>query len=373
MEISVKEVSVAKGSGQVAGPKVPVTSLTAIRKGLPVDKSLFRQAIEVNGQVEYEEPWSLGSKVLLHMYLIPCMIESWILLGLFFVFVRPFLRDMRKKKDPRTWPVSNLFYRPSSAARYLRAHATTWRAIEYLYTQKEREAAYTGFDRWLSSYLGSVENILATRNRLRNTKSALFWQLHHRFSTDMKDISVLSVAAGSARATIEALMPFLREDPNRLERVRLGFLDDDPSALEFATEFAAKSFPGLEKRLTLRQMKISASNPERFAEFEKFLEEFDPEIVEMVGFTDYMSRDKAVKVMNAINRHMRPGGFFITNNVKPNHERRFLELCVAWRMINRSEAEMLGILEEAGFTVFRTLNEPTNIQPVYAALKDVSS
>lgn len=332
-------------------------------------KADYREVISVNGSELYEEAWSFKKKAISKPFFWVSIILGFIQMILFQIFVRPFLsKHNPRKNDPRLWPSLFLLYSPASAVVYLKQHATTWQAIEYLYNWNENVKGLKGFDKLLSSFLGSVENILATRNRFRLLKSELFEEVERLLRLGKRDIKIVSLAAGSARGPIEVMAFFIRRDPSLLQSINIHLIDFDEESFDFAKKLALAEFPGLEKRLTFLKSKIS-SDPEKIQELQSYLCSLKPDIEEMVGFTDYMNSDKANKVFEMVRESLNEGGLFITNNVKPNDEQLYLEVNVTWKMVNRTEKEMLKIFRDSGFVFVRILNEPTNIQPVYTARK----
>lgn len=332
-------------------------------------KEGYKEVISVNGSELYEEPWTFEKKFLTRIFFWVSIIVAYIQMFMFQILIRPFIgRNNPMKNDPRLWPAVFLLYSPASAVVYLKRHATTWQAIEYLYTWNEHVKDLKGFDRILSNFLGGVENILATRNRFRLLKTELFQEVDRLIRSGKRDIKITSLAAGSARGPIEVMAYFIRRDPTLLNSINLHLIDFDEESYEFAKKLAAEQFHGLENRLTFLKSKIS-SEEDKLKELGEYLKSLNPDIVEMVGFTDYMKKEKATKVFSVIYEILNSGGLFITNNVKPNAEQPYLESVVTWKMLNRTEGDMLEIFKDSGFIFTRILNEPTNIQPVYTARK----
>ncbi len=341
---------------------------------IKTDEQTFQDAVKVNGQVEFERGWSVLGKIFCHLYFLICRAETFIIREYWKKVKLPSLDDsdffqVLLKADKRKWPVAKFLYEPSRYVTFLKHHAMEWSAIEAIYNENEwLEKEKTLWGRVLTSILCRVENIIATRNRLRNTKRELFWEILNFLNHDKDEIRIVSLAAGSARSSIEVISSILYSNPKLISRFRLWFVDADPKAYEFAKQLAAEKFNGLEERIEFWNTKISGK-PKGLKQLSDFLAEIQPTIVEMVGFGDYLSDEKAVGIFSAIHSNLESGGLLITNNAKPNDEQRFLEIVVTWTMNNREESATLRNLTEGGFNVLKTLNEPTDIQPVYVARK----
>jgi len=342
--------------------------------GLKITKEIYDEAIEVNGQVEFEQKWPFIYKVFGHIFFLLCRAETWIRREYWRKYVAPKLdtnnpENIRVILDPRKHPVAKFLYELSKYVTFLKHNAQEWKAIEAIYNENDwLKKENTFFGRGVTRVLSKVENIIATRNRLRNTKRAMFWEINSLLEKGNEEIRIVSLASGSARSSIEVISAFLKVDPSLIDKFKIWFVDADAEALAFAKSFAKEKYPGLEERFEFWNTKIS-SKPEGIKELDDFLSKIKPSIVEMVGFGDYMTREKAVLIYNTIHSNLDKGGLLIANNVKDNDERRFLEIVVTWTMINRSEGEVHAILADAGFAMRTILNEPCDIQPVYLGRK----
>jgi hypothetical protein len=333
-------------------------------------RSQFEEAVAVNGQVEFEEGWSFLAYIFVHIYFVICRIETFFVFWPFMIFIRPFLkRTNPRKHDPRRWPVAQITFTSCESIMYLKRNATTWKAIEYLYNWLENTQDFKGLKKLMSHVFGQLENIKATRNRLRLVKQRMYIEIDELLKRDDGyNINIVSLASGSARASIEVVSSFLRRDPYLLDRFYLYFVDADEAAFPFAADLARDAYPGLETKIRFTQMKISCK-PAGIAKLRDFLMRIRPQIVETVGFGDYMKDEKAKTLYGIIHECLADDGLLLTNNVKPNHERRFLETVGTWRMINRSEKKTRSLIAAGGFLHIETHNEPCNIQPIFVARK----
>ena len=76
---------------------------------------------------------------------------------------------------------------------------------------------------------------------------------------------------------------------------------------------------------------------------------FKPDIIEMMGLTDYLRDTFAITLFKKIRRWLPPGGYFFTSNVHHNSEAYSLKAAMNWDMIYRTPAELEDLLIAAGF------------------------
>lgn len=339
---------------------------------LNISEEMYAKAIIVNGQVEFEKKWPVFWKVLGHIFFLFCRAETFIEREYWRKFKLPKMEPKWRKffeDDVRKQPVARILYTASNYVTFLKQNAMHWTAIEALYNENDwLKKEKTLWGRLITKVLSKVENIIATRNRLRNTKRIMFWEIVAQLNNGFEEVRIVSLASGPARSSIEVVAAILEENPELLDKFKIWLVDVDPVAFDVATQLAKEKFPGLEEKFEFKKTSISGSEKGIFA-LNEFLAGIKPTIVEMVGFGDYLQLDKAIAVNRAIYENLVPGGLLITNNVKPNDERCFLETIVTWTMINREESEVNEILAKAGFVIRTILNEPCDIQPVYLGRK----
>jgi len=148
-------------------------------------------------------------------------------------------------------------------------------------------------------------------------------------------VRMLSVACGSAEAVIETVKIY----KDRGVRIEVTLLDIDQSALSYAEE-KAKEYGVLDQLTFIRS---SAKNIEK-----RIKGKFD--VVEMLGFLDYQSQSKAVKLIERLRNLLVPGGYFLTCNIMKNPEMFFLRWVISWPMLYRDEEEIGSIMHSAGFS-----------------------
>ncbi len=243
--------------------------------------------------------------------------------------------------------ISSLFFdRFSSYNHQSKWGAAGWRSLDLFYNYHEKvlpglngdiEGAAT---RWW----GRIENRQAVANRKKIVVDMLakaFYKFAHE-----REIRILSIASGSAQAVIEAMLkcPALN--------VRAVLIDSDKSALEESRRLIAEH--GL-----LEKFVILRGTPKKVAEICK---SFCPQIIEMVGFMDYLPKETAINLVSEIHGNLVDNGLFITSNIKDNREKIFLDWVLLWPMIYRDEKELAAILMKGGFI-------DNNIDLVYEPFK----
>ena len=316
----------------------------------------------------FELRWSFLAKLMIQPVMWLAIVEAFFVTILCWLITRLMPASHPWRRDPRKWPSSVLLYMAGTGCRYVKYHAMEWKALEYLYVWSEHTRRLRGVDWLFSNLWNQLENVRATRNRFRNLRAELLEEVRALLRRG-EDVRIVSLAAGSARAPIEAMAFLLRRDPTLLARLHLLLVDADPEAFRFARDLAAALAPGLERQIEMMVSTISGDK-EKLNPLLRCLRSFDPNIIEMVGFTDYMLSGKAIVVFRAIREVMPSGACFLTTNVPPNGERIFLERVVTWKMRNRTEQQVHALFQAAGFTTVRTVWEPTGIQPIYVARKE---
>ena len=148
-------------------------------------------------------------------------------------------------------------------------------------------------------------------------------------------IKLFSLASGSARAVIEVMGKLKKQGII----VEAKLLDLNQGALEKSKEIAIEN--DVLNSISLCRDKVS--------NFIEYCDGWRPDIIEMVGFLDYLNDEKALSLFKKIISTMTPGGFFITCNIKDNYERKFITKILNWDMIYRDEIDLAKLMLESGF------------------------
>lgn len=232
-------------------------------------------------------------------------------------------------------------------------YARTHRALELMYGFTPKRATRTSLREWLLScfWESVVENARAVRNRL-HVATGLLVRLGIGAARRYGYVSILSLAAGSARTVIEALA-LLREQGIMAEAV---LIDRSQGALKFAKSLA-------EERGVLEAIRFERGD---VSQFEDYLVGRAPDIVEVIGLFEYLSDEQAVDLLARSWKCLLEGGTLIASNARREPETRFVERVVEWPRALRTAEELLHLAQIAGIPthVCRVLVEPLGIQQV---------
>ncbi|MEK7093201.1 MAG: class I SAM-dependent methyltransferase family protein [Patescibacteria group bacterium] len=255
----------------------------------------------------------------------------------------------------RAQPKTNFYFVDglSVSARRVKDHATSWQALDTVYNFN-RGVGPNAFVRAIDWFWLHTRNAQAARNRLKMAKQALAEAI---FALAMpgEPVRILSLAAGSAQGVIEVMA----EMNTRGIRVESFLVDKDPKALTFARALAREH--GIDDRLHTAVGDVIY--------FERHTNGFKPDIIEMMGLTDYLRNALAVLVFKKIRRHLKPGGYFFTSNVHPNPEAFSLKAAMNWDMLYRTPTQLADLLIEGGFLTPRVVTEAHGIQSFVSAQK----
>lgn len=248
---------------------------------------------------------------------------------------------------------SILFDRQETACSFIKKHSGSWKALDLLYNYN-KERSIRNLDEWLDDFWVNNMNAQAVRNRLIVAKRELKTEIRRLTSKrNTSTVKTLSLASGSAQAVIE-VMSELQEEDIMVETL---LVDLDPTALAKAKDLA-------DKHQVLNQLEVKKASVGRV---ERIAAEFRPDLIEMIGFLDYLSDDKAVRYMEKIRSGLPRDGVFLTGNIFHNPEKIFLLATVNWPMNYRTPEELAFLPQKAGFCRCRVVMEPLDIHGVAVA------
>ncbi len=240
-----------------------------------------------------------------------------------------------------------LFVDTNTLGRRIKKYATTYRALEDIYTYSRTESRGKGlFERIFTDILFHFVNAKGVRNRLRVIERELQKVI---ISLHKKRVHIMSLGSGSARAILETISVKTNGVVCDVTMV-----DKSRAALMYSQKIAAAL--GLDGNLVWVKGLLE--------EFIKNGKDHPPDIVEMAGIMDYFSEDTAVEVLKQIHRLLLPGGALITCNICVNPERQFLEKVLGWYMVYRDAGQLARIMKQAGFQEFKIIQEPLSIHNI---------
>lgn len=247
-----------------------------------------------------------------------------------------------------------LFVNSGKRAKTVHEHATTHKALEIIYSFNHKLNFEKGIlDGFFAHFWLKTNNAKALRNRLRLVKKELENAI---YSLNKKEIRILNLACGSNRAIIE----MVGKHKNNFNFEIFG-VDKSQSAIEAAKKLC--NVFDITHLTKWQQDTISC-----FLNKNNF--KFD--IVEMVGFLDYIENNKAIELFDKIYSILTSGGIFMVSNLKNNPERKFVTEVVGWsNLIFRDESDLIRLIAKSKFknSDVRIIYEPQNIHGIIVARK----
>jgi len=234
--------------------------------------------------------------------------------------------------------------------------AAGWKSLDvfYNYWENIQPKLNGNFKGFITRYwIERMENRQAVTNRLKIAVNLLA-EAFDRFSNE-PEIRLLSIASGSAQAVIRAMQQCPKLN------IKAILIDSDQTALDEAKKSINEA--GLEDRFIVVLGKTDI--------LEKVCRDFQPHVVEMIGFLDYRPTKKAIELIGRIRNVLPPGGVFVTCNIQKNPEKIFLDWELLWPMIYRSPKELSGLLIGGGFERYKInlTYEPFKIHGIAVAVK----
>lgn len=266
-----------------------------------------------------------------------------------YCFWFPFVKILPKKLG------ISLFTKSSDHTRLIREFSKSHKALELMYGYEGYKVNGNGVLDAIATHFweSSVINASAVRNRLKLVKKILREVLAEKKVG--RQIKVLSLASGSARAVIEVMAELREVD------IRCRFVDISREALEFSKQLAVSQH--VTGKINLLRANV--------LEVEKICTNWKPDIIEVVGLFDYLDDAVAVKFISDLHEHLEDNGILLIANVNDNPERRFVKEVVDWDMIYRTPEELASLLVSSGFAAkdCQIICEPLQIHSIAVARK----
>ncbi len=228
-----------------------------------------------------------------------------------------------------------IFTKSSKDATTVRDNATTFKALEIMYNFQLGVVFRNGMLDGLFTYIWHhLYSVRGTRNRLKMVKKLLRQEID-RLHLDKKEINVVSLGSGSARAVLETIREYKKN-------VTINFLGIDKN--KYAIAYCKK----LAKELGIDHITLIQDKVTNITSIFKD-NNFVPDIIEMVGLLDYFSQDRAVNLLAMIRKNMHDKSALITCNIRKNLEKKFVTSVVSWPMVYRNEIDMSELIVCSGF------------------------
>lgn len=256
-------------------------------------------------------------------------------------------------RDPKHY--SGFFIdRLSPLNHHIKTDAASSMALDTMYDWDERIRPNVG-NSWANQFekfwFDNSENRRSLVNRKKMANSILVQGINDFLHEP--EVRIISVACGSARAVIDAILAC--DHPN----VHVVLIDRDQKALDNARKNMDAH--------GIRNVTYVKGTMRKITAVAKY---FSPHIVEMVGLTDYLNVKRAADYSRTVSDVLEPGGYYLTGNIQHNPEKIFLDWGLLWPMIYKTPEDLreigYGEIKEDGNGAFKkgfvkVLCEPLNI------------
>lgn len=259
---------------------------------------------------------------------------------------KPFMKilwDIGRSKEHRSSLFVDVVSKWNHQAKW---GATQWPSLTVFYNYHDQVKPYLKNDlegMATRFWIEKMENRQAVTNRKKLVVDLLVKEIKKQANP-----RIFSIASGSAEAVITAILMCPDKD------VKVKLLDKDESALERAMQAAAEA--GIEKNFSV----VRATTKR----VEEICKEFQPNIVEMVGFLDYLRDEQAVSLFTRIKSVLPDGAVFLTCNILYNKEKIFLDQVLIWYMIYRTVKGFARLFEKSGWNKTTIYLEPLRIHAI---------
>lgn len=251
----------------------------------------------------------------------------------------------KKVLDPKLKINTLWFDGISPVCREIKENATGWRALDIIYNYiSGKDKSFAGK---ITDFWNQLKNAMAMRNRLKLVKRELKKVIENLLA-EGSEIRLISIASGSAQGVIE----IMKEFKERGVLIKAVLLDLNLTAIEYSRKLA-------EQAKITNQITFINKSARELVEIAK---EFNPNIIEVVGFLEYRPKEKAIELIKRIHYSLTPKGTMLTSSISPNIEKLFLYYVINWPMFYRSLKQFTEIITEGGF-------KPKDIKIIYEPLK----
>jgi len=254
----------------------------------------------------------------------------------------------------------NVYDQPDSIVRTWKENAREAKALHAAYNYDEI-GTKNSLDRfWAQRFL----NARAVRNRLKIVKHLLKKQIKRRLKAGQDTVTVLSLASGTGQAEIEAVDELLHSDRNGVDvstsQVEAVLVDMKNWPLGRARDKAKKK--GVDNCFQFeRRIIVHSMESGREPNIVNTLSEFGPDIVQLIGFQDYLNDNEVKEFMDRVYSGLSQGSTFLTCNIAPNPEQHALPGLLDWDITHRSLSKQVNLALSSEFSGVNLYTGPTKI------------
>ncbi|MCK9578187.1 class I SAM-dependent methyltransferase family protein [bacterium] len=239
------------------------------------------------------------------------------------------------------------------SSRKVKEYASSWKALDIVYNHPFSYAK--NLTNIIDEYYWNGLNCQGLRNRRKLIKEELRKAILKQAENKEGEVKIISLACGSAEVLIE-LIAELKEKNIKTKSL---LIDIDEDALKRAL-IVAKEF-GVEELIKTEKNTVYA--------IKDISKEFNPDIIEMMGFLDYLKDEEAIKVTKLIKESLNKDGYFISCNINNNPEKEFLTWVIDWPMVYRNPEDLLNLGIKAEFEDNKVIYEPLKIHGILISKK----
>ncbi len=240
-------------------------------------------------------------------------------------------------------------------SRRVKDGARGWKALDAVYNFRRGGEGENALIRAVDDFWLQIRNAQAVRNRLKIVKREVRKAIVEMAKTKAvgEPVRHLSLAAGSGQGVIEVIAEMQAAGIP----CEVLLIDQDESALEHARTLAGAH--GVSASIITRKWDV--------VYFERALQGFRPDIIEMCGLLDYLPWTLAVRLTQKIHRFLKQDGFLLVCHIHSNWEKYFLWHQENWGMLYRSRQQLREMLTRGGFLEADLYAEPHRIHSVAVA------
>lgn len=266
-------------------------------------------------------------------------------------------KTWKKMQEDPDYISSTLYDRYSGINKFIKAKAATSQALELHYTYDEyvhRHAVHDMRARLTSDlWMKYSTNSRAIRNRYA-VVTRLLTETCEAMMQKYGEVRIFSLASGSARAVVEVLSDIHTRYPHN--KISVLLVDFDPTALK-------KAKTDMMQHASFVDFAAKVGNVYRLEKIAPRVTDFCPNIIEMIGFLDYISNEQSPSILQQLREF--GAEHFLTCNIMPTLEMIALHAVVMWPwMVYRTAGQLSDTLIRGNFHDPDIYVEPYRIHAV---------
>jgi SAM-dependent methyltransferase len=194
----------------------------------------------------------------------------------------------------------------------------------------------------------SNANCQAVRNRLRITR-----QVINDYVNANSCKQILCIACGSAESTL----PFFLN--NKGKKHKLTLVDSDHGVVDFLNS--------INGNIDNSSITVIHSDALDYLKKDENRQRFD--VIELIGATEYVDDVTASSFIRESVKALKPGGYFITSNLRRNIESGFVKVVIDWPMVYRTRSDLCRLIESSGVDEYEIIQDPLSYHNIVISKK----